>query len=128
MHMNKKAFTLIEMIAAVIILSIIATIVTVSFKNVLTKNKEKRYAEFKRELEQAACVYIDLSVNKAYKDTCYSSNKCNIKVKQLVDDGLISEKLKNPNTDEVVDQNLIIEVKWTSNSQSGPKVKSCTLK
>jgi prepilin-type N-terminal cleavage/methylation domain-containing protein len=126
--MNKKAFTLIEMIAAIIIMGIIATTVAVSFKNVMKHNENKRYNEFKRELEQAACVFIDLNVNKTFKDTCYSSGLCNITVEQLIKDGLISEKLKNPRTDSPVDKSTVIEVKWETKASTGAKEKVCTLR
>ena len=125
--MNKKAFTLIEMIAAVLIISLLSVIVVAGFKNVLNKNKENKYAEFKRELEQAACTYIDLSVNKAFKDTCYGSNVCNVTVDRLIKDGLVSEKLINPNTDETVNKNMVIRVSWTVDSSTGAKEKKCTL-
>ena len=120
--MNKKGFTLTEMMAAVIIIGVIAATVAISFNNIMAKNKENKYKEFKREIEQAACIYIDLREYKPIKDTCYSSGTCNVKVKALVESGLIDEDMINPNTDQKVNQNLNVQVKWGSD-----KVKKCTL-
>lgn len=120
--MNKKGFTLMEMIAAVIIIGIIATTVAISFTNILNKNNEKKYKEFKRELEQAACVYIDLNEYKQVKASCFSSGTCNVKVKALVESGLIDDDMINPQTDAKVNQNLTVQVKWDAN-----KNKTCTL-
>lgn len=120
--MNKKGFTLTEMMAAVIIIGVIAATVAISFNNIMAKNKENKYKEFKREIEQAACIYIDLREYKPVKDACYSSGTCNVKVKALVESGLIDEDMINPNTDQKVNQNLNVQVKWGSD-----KVKKCTL-
>ena len=95
--MNKKGFTLVEMMAAVIIIGII-------------------------ELEQAACVYIDLNEYSQVKASCFPSGTCNVKVKTLVEGGLIDENLINPQTDAKVNQNLTIQVKWDAS-----KNKTCTL-
>lgn len=125
--MNKKAFTLIEMIAAVIIISILAIIVVVTVNNVMTKSEDKKYKEFKRELEQAACTYIDLNVNKAFKDTCYSSGVCTITSGMLIKDGVISEKLVDPRTDTAVSKSLNITVVWTTDSATNARKKTCSL-
>ena len=120
--MNKKAFTLMELVAAVIIITIITITVTISMKNAYRKSEDKKYAEFKRELEQAACTYIDLTENRDVKASCFSSGVCNVTVKKLVLSGLIGEDLINPSTDEKVNQNLVVRVSWDSDS-----AKTCEL-
>ena len=120
--MNKKAFTLIELVAAVIIITIITVTVTISMKNAYRKSEDTKYAEFKREVEQAACTYIDLTENRDFKSSCFSSGVCNVTVKKLVSSGLIAEDLINPSTDEKINQNLVVRVSWDADS-----AKTCLL-
>lgn len=118
--MNNKGFTLIELIAAITIMIIISVIVTVNLSKIGEKNEEKRYNEFKQQVADAACVYIDLSKNSATKQSCY--NNCTVNVSDLITDGLVSEDLINPKTDTKIDTSLTVSVRWNNEG-----VKTCTL-
>ena len=120
--MIKKGFTLMELVAAVIIITIISITVTISLKNAYRKSEEKKYAEFKREVEQAACTYIDLTANRDIKSSCFPLGSCSVTVNKLISSGLIGEDLIDPSTDEKVNQNLIVNISWDADS-----AKKCTL-
>jgi len=118
--MNNKGFTLIELIAAITIMIIISVIVTVNLSKISDNNEEKRYSEFKQQVADAACIYIDLSKNRSYKEGCY--NNCTVNVNDLISEGMVSSDLINPKTDEPIDSSLTVSVVWDNDG-----VKSCTL-
>lgn len=118
--MNRKGFSLIELLAAIVILTLISTIIVISFDKVFEKNDEKKYQAFKGEVESAACVYIDLNKNKELRDSCYKN--CTIKASDLIEAGLINEELNDPSTETAIDQNLQINITWDSS-----EVKTCSI-
>ena len=118
--MNNKGFTLIELIAAITIMIIISVIVTVNLSKISDKNAEKRYKEYKQQIADAACIYIDLGKNRSTKESCYRN--CTVSVSDLIEEGLISSDLVNPKTDTVIDSSLTVSVSWDNEG-----VKSCTL-
>lgn len=117
--MNKKGFTLIELIASVAIMVILSIIVTASISRISQKQDAKRYATFKEQIENAACVYIDLSTHRLMKEACY--NNCTVNVGTLINDGLLSSELVNPETEEPVDPTTNVSVTWDNDG-----VKTCT--
>lgn len=118
--MRRNGFTLIELIAAIAIMVVISVIVTVNLSNISKNNETKRYNEFKQQVADAACVYIDLSQNRTIKSSCYSN--CIVNVGTLVTEGLITSDLINPKTEEAIDQTLNVSVTWNNEG-----VKTCTL-
>jgi prepilin-type N-terminal cleavage/methylation domain-containing protein len=119
--MNKKGYTLVELIAVFIIIALIATIVIVNFDSSITKTNNKKEQHFKTELEKAACVFIDLQENASYKNTCYSSGTCNVTVEQLINSGILTDDYIDPSTDEKISKNLVVHVTWNSSG-----IKTCT--
>lgn len=119
--MNQKGFTMVELIAAVSILVIISIIVTISLSKMNEKNSQKRYDEFKETVEKAGCTYIELSVNRDYKESCYPN--CNVSVDTLMNEGLISADLINPSTDEVVQATSYVRISWNTTTLA----KTCEL-
>lgn len=58
MKFNNKGFTLIEMLAVVVILGILATIMVPTVTTVIKKNKEDNYENLKKSINSAAKMYI----------------------------------------------------------------------
>ena len=56
--MNKKGFTLVELIATIAIILLLGLIVTPKVMNVINENRIKGYEEIERRLEEAAGKYI----------------------------------------------------------------------
>lgn len=119
--MNKKGYTLVEIIAVMVIIALIATIVIINFGTSIDKSNSKKEKAFVDDLEKAACVYIDLKENAVYKNTCYPSHSCSVSVSQLVTSGIISDDFIDPSTNNKVDQTLNISVTWDSEG-----TKTCT--
>lgn len=120
--MNKKGYTLIELIAVIIIIGLIATIVIMNFDKSIGKSDNKKIASFKQDMEKAACVFVDLHENETFKNTCYPSRSCNVTAAQLISSGMIIEDTIDPVTNAKVNKNLTINVSWNNEG-----TKTCTL-
>lgn len=120
--MNKKGFTLIELLAAIVIMVILTSVVIVSFSKMKDSRDQKKIDEFKRELSNAACTHVDLSRNQSVYSSCYGT-ACTVKVKTLIEDGLISKDLKDPtDSNDPVNPEKIIDVVWNDGE------KTCTVR
>ena len=74
--MNKKGFTIIELLAAVIILSILVAISVPSVNYLIEKNKEDNYQTLKNNIISAAKVY--LSDNRYNITLDYGETLCEV--------------------------------------------------
>lgn len=111
--MNKKGFTLIEILATITIIGIIATIASINILQILetknienTKNKEDI-------MRKAACIYIELNENKHLKEKCLTTG-CEISTDTLIAKGLLDE--------EEITENQIIQITKENNE------KKCQIK
>lgn len=129
--MNNKGFTLVELIASILILMIISTIIVVNFSSVFSKSDDRKKSEIKRQLEDAACIYVDLSSNKAFRDNSSdcthtsTQTTCYVSVTRLIEEGLIPDSIKDPaDPDIVLSDTSNVYVKYLKNESTG--VKTCT--
>ena len=110
--MNKKGFTLIEILGVIIILSLIIALV---FPNILggMKNADKEITESQKKLlDNAVDLYLDDNYNtkKDQSGTVYC-----VSISELIDKGYISKEEVSDNKDknykiELVDENDEIKV------------------
>ena len=110
--MNKKAFTMVELLAVILILGIILVIAAASYNSYLKTSREKSFKlaenSFRDTVEEA---YIDCSANLSKNNFCQNHDKLvvgetdTIKLSELITSGYI-ETIKNPyNTNESCDIN-----------------------
>lgn len=117
----KKGFTLIEIIITIGLIALIGTVIVSNLSATYTKNQDEQYENFKKTLENAACTYIDLNMNKTLKKNCQNSGSCSVTVGSLLSEGLIEDSdLKNPKTNEQISESKDIKITYSN------KVKSCT--
>ena len=103
--MNRKGFTLIELIAVIVILGIILIVSVPSFSNAYKESKLKSEEIFVERLSQSIDSYIKLNsdeiaftsdgtANKEEEGSTYQVNiwKSAITVQNVIDDKLISEE------------------------------------
>ena len=111
---NKKGFTLLELVIAIGLLSLFAVFIGVSLNRTFKKQKENDYNNFIKKIVASANLYVS---NEGNIINSLSSNKgyIIIKVKNLIDKGLLSENTINPKTNEKVDPNDDIKVSYDSN-------------
>ena len=97
--MNKKGFTLIEILGVIVIVGLLLLIVAPNLLNRINP-KETEISNLQKEmLEEAAGLYAD-----THKDTCQS--ECTVSVFKLKTEGYINEKVldakdKTRNIDDV---------------------------
>ena len=83
--MKKNGFTLVEMIAAVVLIAVLGTVILVNMTGIKSNEDQKSANKFVTSVEEAACTYIDMSVNSAYRDQCKTAaNGCNIYLRVLL--------------------------------------------
>lgn len=119
--MNKNnGFTLVELLASIVIIAILSTVVVVSFDKMMDKKDDKLKKEFKDQAEKAACTFIESTEYSFIKTSCYPN--CHVEFESLIKAGFIADDKINPYTDEVVDPTEYVEVVWRDG------IKSCTYK
>lgn len=111
--MNKRGFTLVELLSTITIMTIIATMVCINMDKIFDNNDKEKNKNNEEIITEAACVYIELDKNKELKNNCYQ-NGCNIEVESLIKEGLIDQ--------EIVDNSNIIHIEINNNE------KKCTIK
>lgn len=91
---NKNGFTLVELLATIVILGIISVIAVVSITSIVNHSKVVECENIVLSLKSAVKEYVS--------DGRYSNNKiydgAEIKVSTLMDDGYFSTKVTNPFT------------------------------
>ena len=111
--MDKKGFTLIEVLSSITIMTIIATMVCINIEKTFSNSNTEKENNNKEIIESAACVYIELNKNKELKNKCYQYG-CDINTDSLIKEGLIDK--------EIVNNFPIIHIEINNNE------KKCTMK
>ena len=106
----KKGFTLVELIAVIVILGLIGTVVYPSIISIINNSKEKAYESQKRVIVKAAKEWGVKNSSKLPDDSC------RITVARLIKEGYIeNDEINNPKGGKF---NGIVEVKFESNQYS----------
>ena len=106
---NKKGFTLVEIIVVVGLLSIIGVTIGISLNRNIKKNEENKIKEFNQKIKSAANLYASNNesiLTNLYEEKGYTL----IRVNDLIDAGLISDNLVDPETNEKVTGEEIIKI------------------
>lgn len=103
---KKNGFTLIELLVTIGILVIMSAIIATNIVSILRATEDNDEVAIKKEVEKAACVYVDSSLNTG---NCNSKNKvqCNITLSTLISSGLIDDSYNDKASKTVT-------VKWVS--------------
>lgn len=132
LKLNNKGFTLIEILAVVVILGVLSTIMIPSVTSIIKKNRVENQENFKNSLISAAKAYITDNKYKIEFSTsnCSSGYKCinkidntaiadnKITLKILVDNGYLNENLKEPSTKKEIDlTSSYVTVKYNINQK-----------
>ena len=109
--MEKKGFTLIETLVVITLLAGLSVTIGLSFSNMMDKQRENEQKDYEKTIEDAACMYAEKNnINGEY----------GVKIKTLIEEGLLNKNLINPNTKEsVIDyQENYIAIKYEENERT----------
>ena len=98
--MNKKGFTIVELLVTVALLAIISTISVISITSFINKNKENNYEILKNTIIQASKEYV--------ADNRYGNIDSSITAQYLLDNHYITSGLTDPKTGKNIDLNSVI--------------------
>ena len=107
---NKKAFTLVELIAIILVLSIILTVTFTSLSKSLSNSNDKEYQTLIKNLEMAAENYANLpgkyrEIDKLLKE----GKRVTINITDLIDAEIIDQIPINPKTNKETSGYILVE-------------------
>lgn len=107
--MNKKGFTIIELIMVIVIISILSLVLVPNIITFNNKNKIKSCESLEKNIISAAKIYV---TNNKYDLGFGCSEAKKIKLKTLVNSGDLSSPITNPMTKDKIDLNKTITVTY----------------
>lgn len=110
MNVNKKGFTLIEVIVVIVIIVILSLILIPNVMLFINKNDIKSCEKLITNIESSAKIYV--SENKYTLGFDCSNVAKEISLKTLVEEGDLSSPIINPKTKEPIDLNTTIAVTY----------------
>lgn len=114
--MNKKGFTLVELLGVIVILGIIATITVPLIQRTIIENTEEAYNDQVTSFERAAKNYVASDV---YNMTNCQTKICTISLKELQEKGYLqSGDIVNPITDENFDMDNVVDITYDGDTFS----------
>jgi prepilin-type N-terminal cleavage/methylation domain-containing protein len=112
--MNKKGFTLVELIISIALLSLIGISIGTTLNKSYKKSLDNEYDEFINKIESSANVYAsaDTSILNQLET---SKGFIDIEAKELIDSGILSTDLVNPKTGNKIQSSDKIRVTLDDN-------------
>ena len=110
--MNKKGFTLVEILVSIGLLALSGSVIAISLNRVFKDNNIKNYNEYVEKIKSSAMLYVNNTVD-IINDLNDSSFKI-ITIGNLIDNGYLKDNIINPDTGETVDKNEKIKVSYDS--------------
>lgn len=108
----KKGFTLVEIIAVVIILGILGLVGTLAISGTLQKNRTKLYETQIHNIEESAKIWAGKNVFSLPET---DGEYITITLGFLKQEGLVEQDITNPLTDEKFSNDLIITITRENN-------------
>ena len=122
--MNKKGFTLIEIIAIIILLSVIALITYPIINNLITDSKDELYDKQISELVRLSNTWVTKNITKLKMIDGYTYN---LSFDELYEQGFVSdEQVKNPKTGQNLPGCMKVTFNSTNNGYDVSYDERCT--
>ena len=112
--MNNKAFTLMELLATIIIISLITALAVPAVINQIANNKSKIDDATKKIIYNAAELYMTNNISEYPK---LSGNKYCISLDRLVDAGILETPINDYKTGDTISLTKKVSVSVNSNNE-----------
>lgn len=110
--MNKKGYTLIEIIVVIAIIASIGTIGAIGLSKIISNSKQTRYDDMIEDMKAAGntyfTIYSEYSEYSNLKTDLYNSNTLIIPVQTLKEALLVDQKQKNPKDNSDVHGRVVL--------------------
>lgn len=113
--MNKKGFTLVEILIVIAILAAISVTVGINMMNIKGQEKDKEYNTYIKNIENAGCLYVE--INNISTNTF-------VNIDTLINAGLLRKDVINPKNNKKIQEDSEIKgvnISWDKNE------KKCTI-
>lgn len=117
--MKKNAFTLVELLCVIVIISVLAIITIPLITNNLKSNKNSIYDSTVNKILSATTDWALKNTDNLPEE----GEEVKITLGLLQSDGLISTDLKNPKTDALFPADMTITIKYAKSSKDNEKLK-----
>lgn len=105
--MNSKGFTLIELIAIVVILALIFFISFPQILNITKADEEKKYSNMVENLCLAGESYISANIEN-FNGLTTVGNKIELTIQELINYGNVDKNMKNPKTNNSIKNDTLL--------------------
>ena len=131
---NKKGFTLIELIATIVLITLSSTIIVLNLQGSTSKEDNSLSTKNNKQITDAACNAIDsLNASNIFNTTRENckNNGCSVKLVTLIQNGFIDGYATYDDTGSRINeqnrpQNYYVSIRWNKESDGFWK-KTCTL-
>lgn len=120
--MKKKGFTLVEVLAVLVIMGVLMAVTIPSIINSLDKKKNREYEKIVEEIESSAKLYV--TQNETVQQFLNQAGSINVSYNTLVSEGLINGNEMDPLTDEKWDENAYVTVSKEGSTLTATYVKA----
>ena len=114
---SRKGFTLVELLVTIVLLGVVAAIIIFNVTNVSKNSKKTEYERFVASIKSSASLYADMNP-EAFQDLYINKSFIYITVGDLINSGLIDEKIKNPYTGGNAGKDELIKVSLDTTSEA----------
>ena len=93
----KKGFTLVELIAIIIIFAIISALAFASFTKMMKNTKTDELENYKEQLINSTTIYVEMNLS-SFPELNVAGGTVIVTANELIDEGYISSDIKEPET------------------------------
>lgn len=118
--MKKNGFTLVELLAVIVIVGLLSSITLTRVNKFSNERKQQDYNNMVKLVEKNTSMLVssDDDIYKKVTDKLININsKCSISYQTLIDKDLVDEREKNPITDDYINHNSYIIVSIDDNEE-----------
>lgn len=138
--MNKRGFTLVELLAVIVIIGLLSSITLLKMNDSSRERKKQDYKNMVKLIEKNTSILISTNnefYTKVTNNIINISDTCKISYQVLIDNNLVDETEKNPMTGDYinresyviisVDNNYKLEYKFINVDEDteGKNIKDC---